>query len=199
MSSYSRLSAAGTAILVTIIEDIGLVVWLVLLSQSVTYAGIPVPAIVLLVFLLVEHSIMQRAENPNFTGRTFSRILVFSTLEVVNWSVWLILLSSRTTSLLSMTSLVASAYFFIGFYIEHQITENVITDQPFLRFRNKSVITAGIISETLSEGIGARLWIFFIPSMGSLAIALLVIGSLVEHSIQYVVGRVPVTTSIINR
>jgi hypothetical protein len=200
MSSYSKLSAAGTALLVTIIEDTGLIVWLVLLNHSVTYAGIPIPAIVLLLVLLVEHSIMQRAENPNFTGRTFGRIFVFSTLEVINWSVWLTLLSSQTTSLLSMSSLAASLYFFIGFYIEHQITENVITDRPLLRFRNaKGVITAGVIAETLSEGVGARLWIFFATTMGPLSIAFLVVGSLVEHSIQYVVGRVPVTTPVVNQ
>ena len=117
MSSYSKLSAAGTAILVTIIEDTGLVAWLILLHRGVTYAGIPIPAMVLLVVLLIEHSIMQRAENPSFTGRTFGRIFVFSTLEVVNWSVWLTLLSSQTAPLLSMTSLVASLYFFVGFYV----------------------------------------------------------------------------------
>ena len=200
MSSYSRLSAAGTAILVTIIEDTGLVAWLILLNRGVTYAGIPIPAVVLLVVLLIEHSIMQRAENPNFTGRTFGRIFVFSTLEVVNWSVWLALLSSQTAPLLSMASLVASLYFFVGFYVEHQITENVITDQPFLRFRNaKGLITAGIIGETLSEGVGARLWIFFAASMGPLSIAFLVVGSLVEHSVQYVVGRIPVTDTITNQ
>lgn len=116
---------------------------------------------------------MQRAENPNFTGKVFFEIIGFSSLEVVNWSVWLALLGS-TTSLLSMSSLIASAYFFVGFYIEHQITENVITQQPFLHFRNsKGVITAGVILETLSEGVGARLWIFFIPIMGLTAVAVL--------------------------
>ena len=83
---------------------------------------------------------------------------------------------------------------------EHQITENVITDQPFLRFRNaKGVITAGIIGETLSEGVGARLWIFFATSMGPLSIGFLVVGSLVEHSVQYVVGRIQVTDTVTNQ
>jgi hypothetical protein len=192
LSSFSKSRAVGVVLLVTIIEDAGLIAWLALLRSSILYMGISIAALVLLVVLLIEHSIMQRAENPNFTGKVFLRIIGFSSLEVVNWSVWLALLSN-TSSLFSMSSLVASAYFFVGFYIEHQITENVITQQPFLRFRNpRAVITAGVILETLSEGVGARLWLFY----GATGIIFLVIGSALEHSIQYVVGRLPVESQV---
>ncbi|HEV2118931.1 MAG TPA: hypothetical protein VGS11_02305 [Candidatus Bathyarchaeia archaeon] len=192
MSSFSKSRAAGVVLLVTIIEDAGLIGWLALVRAPILYQGVPIAALVLLVVLLIEHSIMQRAENPDFTGKVFLRIISFTTLEVVNWAVWLALLSN-TTSLFSMSSLVASAYFFVGFYIEHQITENVITGQPFLQFRNpKSIITAGVILETLSEGVGARLWLFY----GATGIIFLVIGSLIEHSVQYVVGRVPVESQV---
>src|SRR5207244_6607095 len=150
MSSYSKAGAAGIVLLVTIIEDAGLIAWLVLARGSMFYQGIPIAPLVLLVVLLVEHSIMQRAENPNFTGKVFAQIFGFRLLEVVNWSVWLTLLSN-TSSLLSMSSLIASLYFFVGFYIEHQITENVITQQPYLRFGNSSgAVTAGVILEALS-------------------------------------------------
>ena len=190
--SYSKGSAASVVLLVTIIEDAGLIAWLVLARASMLYIGIPVAPLVLLLVLLVEHSIMQRAENPNFTGRVFSQIFGFSLLEVVNWSVWLILLSN-TSSLLSMSSLLASLYFFVGFYIEHQITENVITQQPYLRFRNpRGSITAGVILETLSEGVGSRLWLFY----GLIGPAFLVAGSLIEHSSQYVVGRIPTESPV---
>jgi len=94
-----------------------------------------------------------------------------------------------------MSSLLASLYFFVGFYIEHQITENVITQQPYLRFRNgRGGITAGVILETLSEGIGARLWLLY----GPIGPAFLVLGSLIEHSIQYVVGRLPVRGLVVD-
>ncbi len=192
MSSFSNGRAVGVVLLVTIIEDAGLITWLALLRASILYMGIPIAALVLLVVLLIEHSIMQRAENPNFTGKVFLEIIGFSSLEVVNWSVWLALLSN-SSSLFSMSSLVASAYFFVGFYIEHQITENVITQQPFLRFRNaRAAITAGVILETLSEGVGARLWVLY----GATGIIFLVIGSAIEHTIQYVVGRVPVESQV---
>ena len=195
MSSFSKSRAVGVVLIVTIIEDAGLITWLALLRASTLYMGISIAVLVLLVVLLVEHSIMQRAENPNFTGKVFLEIITFSTLEVVNWSVWLTLLSN-TSSLFSMSSLVASAYFFVGFYIEHQITENVITQQPFLHFRSgRAVITAGVILETLSEGVGARLWVFY----GATGIIFLVIGSIVEHSIQYVVGRLPVKSQVMER
>ena len=195
MSSFSKGRAVGVVLLVTIIEDAGLIAWLALLRSSILYMGIPIAALVLLVVLLVEHSIMQRAENPNFTGKVFLEIIGFSSLEVVNWSVWLALLSN-SSSLFSMSSLVASAYFFVGFYIEHQITENVITQQPFLRFRNaRAAITAGVILETLSEGVGARLWVLY----GATGIIFLVIGSAIEHTIQYVVGRVPVESQVMER
>lgn len=204
MNSFSKGRAAGVVLTVTIIEVVGLVAWLVLLRGSVNYLGIPIPALVLLAVLLVEHSIMQRAENPDFTGRVFAKIVGFSALEVVNWSVWLALLSLGAP-LISMSTAIASAYFFVGFYIEHQITENVISQQPYLRFRNsKGTITTGVILETLSEGIGARLWILYSVTLGIglfgvsglLGVVLLVIGSTVEHSIQYVVGRIPVTAMI---
>ncbi len=189
MSSYSKATAAGVALLVTIIEDAGLIAWLILAQASMFYQGIPIAPLVLLIVLLIEHSIMQRAENPNFTSRVFAKIFGFTLLEVVNWSLWLILLSN-TSSLLSMSSLIASLYFFIGFYIEHQITENVITQELYLRFRNpRGVITAGVIAETLSEGVGARLWLLY----GPIGPAFLAVGSLIEHSIQYVVGRLPTT------
>ena len=195
MGSFSKGRAVGVVLLVTIIEDAGLIAWLALLRASILYMEIPIAALVLLVVLLVEHSIMQRAENPNFTGKVFLEIIGFSSLEVVNWSVWLALLSNAS-SLFSMSSLVASAYFFVGFYVEHQITENVITQQPFLLFRNpRAVITAGVILETLSEGVGARLWLLY----GATGIIFLVIGSAIEHSIQYVVGRVPVESQVMER
>jgi len=190
MSSYSKAGAAGVVLLVTIIEDAGLIAWLILARASMFYQGIPIAPLVLLLVLLIEHSIMQRAENPNFTGRVFAQIFGFSLLEVVNWSVWLILLSN-TSSLLSMSSLFAS----LGFYIEHQITENVITQQPYLRFRNpRGAITAGVILETLSEGVGARLWLLY----GPIGPAFLVLGSLIEHSIQYVVGRLPIRSLVVD-
>ncbi len=138
MSSYSKAGAAGVVLLVTIIEDAGLIAWLVLARASMFYQGIPIAPLLLLLVLLVEHSIMQ---------------------------------------------------------IEHQITENVITQQPYLRFRNaRGAITAGVILETLSEGVGARLWLLY----GPIGPVFLVLGSLIEHSIQYVVGRIPTRSTAIN-
>jgi len=67
MGSYSKAGAAGVVLLVTIIEDAGLIAWLVLAPASMFYQGIPIAPLLLLLVLLVEHSIMQRAENPNFT------------------------------------------------------------------------------------------------------------------------------------
>src|SRR6266516_6944179 len=121
-------------------------------------------------------------------------VLLVTIREDAGLSVWLTLLSN-TSSLLSMSSLIASLYFFVGFYIEHQITENVITQQPYLRFRNaRGAITAGVIFETLSEGVGARLWLLY----GPIGPVFLVLGSLIEHSIQYVVGRIPTRSTAIN-
>src|SRR2546428_5686690 len=95
-----------------------------------------------------------------------------------------------------MSSLQLSGYCYVGFYIEHQSTETVITQKPFRRFRKqKAVITAGVILETLSEGVGARLWLFY----GATGIISLVIGSAIEHSIQYVVGRIPVESQVVER
>src|SRR5207237_8795041 len=107
MSSYSKVGAAGVVLLVTIIEDAGLIAWLILARASMFYQGIPIAPLVLLLVLLIEHSIMQRAENPNFTGRVFAQIIGFSLLEVINWSVGQILLSNTSTPL-SISSIFAS-------------------------------------------------------------------------------------------
>src|SRR6266704_2101369 len=95
MSSYSKSGAAGVVLLVTIIEDAGLIAWLVLARASMFYKGIPIAPLLLLLVLLIEHSIMQRAENPNFTGRVFAQIFGFSLLEVFKWSVWLTLVTDK--------------------------------------------------------------------------------------------------------
>src|SRR5207247_10530772 len=101
---------------------------------------------------------------------------------------------ANTCSLLSMRRLTAALYILVGFYIEHEITQNVITQQPYLRFRNaRGAITAGVILETLSEGVGARLWLLY----GPIGPAFLVVGSLIEHSIQYVVGRISIRSTAI--
>src|SRR5207244_11702804 len=99
MSSYSKATAAGVALLVTIIEDAGLIAWLILARASMFYQGIPIAPPVLLIVLLIEHSIMQRAEHPNFTGRVFAHRFGFTLHEVANCSIWLILLTN-TSSLL---------------------------------------------------------------------------------------------------
>src|SRR5437667_12802486 len=116
MSSYSKATAAGVALLVSIVEDAGLIAWLILARASMFYQGIPIAPLVLLIVLLIEHSIMQRAENPNFTGRVFAKKFGLTLLEVINWSVCLILLSN-TSSYISRSWLITSLYFFIGCYI----------------------------------------------------------------------------------
>jgi hypothetical protein len=40
--SYSKIGAAGVVLLVTIIEDAGLITWLVLARGSMLYMGIPI-------------------------------------------------------------------------------------------------------------------------------------------------------------
>jgi hypothetical protein len=61
-----------------------LIAWLALLGRSsLVYIGFQVAAVVLLAVLLVEHSIMQRAENLDFTGKVFSASRVLASLR---WS-----------------------------------------------------------------------------------------------------------------
>jgi len=169
------LHRLGITALVSAIEDAGLVIWLAMLHASPVFAGAAVAALTLLTFLTTEHLISQRDAVGKLTVKSVLRVLGFTAIEVVNWAVWL--------ALIAVNPVLAAGYFLGSFFIEHQITYNVKKGLPFLQFYDISPGGSArkrVIVETVSELIGAALWVTLSPAVGVTA---LVIGSSIEHFI----------------
>lgn len=166
----SLLHRLGITALVSAIEDTGLVIWLAMLHASPLLSAMILAAVTLLTFLTVEHLISQKDSAGTLTKRSILEVLGFTSLEVVNWAVWL--------ALIPINPALAAGYFLGSFFVEHQITYNTKKGLPFLNFIENGSVRKDIIIETVSEFIGAALWIALGPSFG---VAALVIGSSVEH------------------
>jgi hypothetical protein len=157
----------GIAYIVTAIEDTGLILWLAIIQAHIM-EGL-VAFITLLTFLSVEHLVTQHEATGHLSVKTVLKILGFSSLETVNWAIWL--------ALIAINPVGAAVYFFVSFYIEHQITDNVKKGRPFLYLTRSQEGSLGLSFITLSELLGASGWI----ALGLSGIGLLITGSLVEH------------------
>jgi hypothetical protein len=166
----SILHRLGITAVVSAIEDFGLVVWLAMIHASPLLTMMVLAAITLFTFLTTEHLISQKDSAGTLTKRSVLEVLGFTAIEVVNWAVWL--------ALIPINGGLAASYFLGSFFIEHQITYNVKKGLPFLKFRENGSIRRNIIIETVSEFIGAALWLALGPAFGVTA---LVIGSSIEH------------------
>ena len=183
-------------LIVTGVEILGLTGWLQLLNgvplstvlgpfyfsqieQALTALGVNTFAGVFLgAFLIVEHVIAQMDHTGmRVTGRQFAEIFGFSSLEVVIWGVWFLLIP--------INGLVAFLFFFGGLFVEHQITDNVKKGQPFLHFaRLGSWLATGLLIFTVFEVVGGVLW------LGLASVIPLAIGSTIEHYIARNVGQI---------
>lgn len=197
-----KSSRLGRAIILTIIvttvEVYGLFLWLGLqLQGAILSAGW-----VLFGFLLIEHIISQidhnstevilHPERPKqkFDLTQFVEIVIFSTIEVVVWIVWL--------SLIPINNLLAIAFFTLALFVEHQITDNVKKRLPLGHFASpRSILFRGLVIFTISEVAGAVIWVSLVlknpTSVGYDKLVLLlpmIIGSLLEHYIAGNVGHI---------
>jgi hypothetical protein len=159
----------GVTALTSAIEDTGLVIWLAMLHANPVLFGILLAAATLFTFLTVEHLIAQDASAGKLTKRSILEVLGFTALEVVNWGVWL--------ALIAINPALAAAYFLGSFFVEHQITFNTKKGLPYLNFIENGSLRRDIVIETVSEFVGAAIWI----TLGPIGIIALVTGSSIEH------------------
>jgi hypothetical protein len=179
------------------IEIVGLIEWLALSKggNPITVLGQSYPilhlgaissrvgmtgfaAIILAVVLLVEHIITQVDATGRFaSGKQLVEILTFSSLESVIWVVWLVLIP--------VNGILAFAFFLVALFVEHHIADNVKKGLSFFKLSSTGPVFRGLLILTLSEVIGAVVWIG-----NQNLLAVLVGGSLLEHYIARNVGLI---------
>ncbi len=184
-------------IIFTGIEIVGLVKWLALsngadpsvalgqaysllhlsaISSRTGTAGFA--AIILTIFLLVEHIITQADATGRFvSGKQFVEILTFSSLESAIWLVWL--------ELIPVNGLLAITFFLAALFVEHHIADNVKKGLPFLKLSSTRLVFTGLLILTVSEVIGAVVWVG-----DQNLLVVLIVGSLLEHYIARNVGLI---------
>src|SRR3989454_11290874 len=129
-------------------------------------------------FLLMEHIIAQMDQTGRgISGREFTEILSFTSLEAVIWTVWLLLIP--------VNGVLAIVFFLGSLFVEHQITDNVKKGLPFLHFaRLGSRLATGLLIFTVFEVVGAVVWLALSSAIP------LAIGSTIEHYIARNVGQI---------
>ncbi|TMI08456.1 hypothetical protein E6H34_04220 [Candidatus Bathyarchaeota archaeon] len=184
-------------VIFTGIEIVGLIEWLALsrggnpttvlgqsypilqigaISSRVGMTGFA--AIVLAVFLLVEHIITQVDATGRFaSGKQLVEILTFSSLESVIWVVWLVLIP--------VNGILAFIFFLVALFVEHHIADNVKKGLSFFKLSSTRPVFIGLLVLTISEVVGAVVWI-----AAQNLLAVLVAGSLIEHYIARNVGLI---------
>ncbi|OLD34044.1 MAG: hypothetical protein AUI50_08375 [Crenarchaeota archaeon 13_1_40CM_2_52_14] len=179
------------------IEIVGLIEWLALSKggSSIMVLGRSYPilqlgaissrvgmtgfaAVVLAVFLLVEHIITQLDATGRFaSGKQLVEILTFSSLESVIWVVWLVLIP--------VNGILAFTFFLVALFVEHHIADNVKKGLSFFKLSSTGPVFTGLLVLTISEVIGAVVWVG-----NQNLLAVLVGGSLLEHYIARNVGLI---------
>jgi len=135
-------------------------------------------AIILAVFLLIEHIITQVDATGRFvSGKQFVEILIFSSLESAIWLVWL--------ELIPVNGLLAITFFLVALFVEHHIADNVKKGLPFLKLSSTRLVFTGLVILTVSEVIGAVVWV-----ADQNLLVVLIVGSLLEHYIARNVGLI---------
>ena len=179
------------------IEIVGLIEWLALsnggnpimvlgqaypilqlgaISSRVGTTGLA--AIVLAVFLLVEHIITQADATGRFiSGKQFVEILTFSSLESAIWVVWL--------KLIPVNGIIAITFFLAALFVEHHIADNVKKGLSFFKLSSTRIVFTGLLVLTISEVVGAVVWVG-----NQNLLAVLIVGSLLEHYIARNVGLI---------
>lgn len=164
----------------TVIEVVGLAVWLALAHGGF---AILAPA-VLAAFLILEHIVTYNVIR-GLTLTSFGlhvpirEIVVFSVIEAVIWVIWLILADGAGV-------IYAMPFLFGAFVIEHTISDNVFRHEGFL----SAIVRQEVIIFSVVEVIAATVWLHLVRD-GFIyhGIVVLFVGSLIEHIMAVKVGQ----------
>jgi len=157
-------------VIFTVIEVVGLAVWLALADRGMFVLA----PVVLAAFLIVEHTITYnvvrgfKLSNLDGPGR---EIILFSVIEGLIWVVWLLLANGAGVGW-------AVPFLFGALVIEHTISDNVFRHEGFLN----AIAKPQVIGFSAVEVVAATGWLFLVRE-GDLVfgIGVLLVGSLIEH------------------
>jgi len=117
-------------IIFSVIEVVGLVVWIQFALQHPVYDLLSVIGLVVLfVFLTVEHVVTDNSlhSKPLFSFRNLPllAILAFSAIDTIIWGVWLELFLNVNIYGDGPVPVVATIFLFVALWFEHTISRNV--------------------------------------------------------------------------
>lgn len=163
---------------VTLIESLGLIIWLALAQGAGTVLG---AIVVLAGFLTLEHAV---AYN-NLHGRSLfsfhrlplKRLGIVSISEAIIWAIWLVLAGTMTYSYGVGAAVVLAALLII----QHNLEFNVVEGQGLL----KNVAASRSVGISVIEAVTGAVWLALVATGNPIsAVIVLVVGLQIEHVIQ---------------
>jgi len=159
----------------TLVESIGLSVWLILTSMARYVA-----AVVLFLFLLVEHvlNINTVLDRNLFNLDRIKGIFGFTVTETVAWVGWLLLMP--------VNPLLAFVFLTTVLLIEHNQADNTLLRKPFWH----GLLRRKALGHTLVESTGCTAWLLLVNAGAPvLGFIVLFTGIFIHHLIAVAMGQ----------
>lgn len=167
-----RLSKFLSVLVFSVIEVAALVGWLILADQGARLAAVAVLAVGLTLEHIVTDNLLQGRPLFNFAKLPLGQIVTFSVLETAIWAAWLMLWG--------VSAILATAFLAAALTVEHTVSRNVHQRRRLL----DRIIDAQVLPHTAVETVSCSAWLVLARSAHPvLAVAVLLVGSVVEHTI----------------
>lgn len=156
----------STSLKVSIIETVGLVVWLALAMAGSPLLG----AGVLFGTLVLEHFVAYKAANPNRLFPPKLKLVIASLAETVIWVGWLMIAA--------FNPLLALLVLFVALYVQHNAEVNILTNRPTF----SKLLSTRVAGFTAYEAIGGAIWLQLALNTNPILAVVVLFGfMLLEH------------------
>ena len=167
------MTRAIGVVVFTVIEVAALAGWLVLVDRGLAAVGIGVLFVGLVVEHIITDLVIHARRRVNGDKLPILEIVAFSGLETAIWAAWLLLWTF-------VDPIGATIFLTAALLIEHTVSKSVHERRGLLD-RLIDVVT---LPHTVVEVIACTAWLLLVRTGQPLiAIAVLLVGSLVEHTI----------------
>ncbi len=159
--------------IITIIETIGLVLWLNI-ARSGNYA---LAAITLIVFISLEHTVaFNKAHSRSlfsFSNIPLGRIVISGILETIVWAIWLRMAGEGTYVAGASAALILA----LNLIIQHNLEFNIIEKKALF----SNLLAKRSIKISIIEAATGAIWLILIPINPIVAVIVLLVGLQIEH------------------
>ena len=160
-------------VIFTIVEVASLAGWLVLVDRGLAGVGIGVLFVGLVVEHVITDNVLHSRSLLSLASVPILEVVAFSGLETAIWAGWLVLWTL-------ISPIAATIFLILALLIEHTISRNVHLRLGLF----KRLIELETLPHTVVEVIACTAWLLLVRTGQPLiAIAVLLVGSLVEHTI----------------